>query len=200
MQKIGYNEERQCDVFLNDNNKTVYKIPKCRVCCRDSVYAYTFSTTCVDCTQRLQAARQARSRLKVAYSATTLKKQLDRLQYLVDLPGQVPDWVHEDCRSISKHLSSLVGETSEVKCTYCGSLMQTSNPDKSKQRCPECAARYAKYRSLCSRIYRLSKQDCVDFNRILDEYAALMRRGYWAPDIPKYRNKIKELSNVEQTV
>lgn len=200
MQKIGYNELRRCDVFLMDNGKIAYQIPRCSVCHTENamvdVNSDMTSDICVDCTRKIHAALTAKYRLSKSYTNTTLAKQQERLSQLVILPGDVPEWVSEDLEHINRYFKTLEGETKRVRCSYCGELETFSVQklaESKKHKCNECTARYAKFRNFCSRINKLSMKECVDFSRLLDEYVELMRRGYWAPDVPKYRAKIRRL-------
>jgi len=176
------------------------------------------SKLCKDCSGKVQAITLAKSRLSRHSTLDTVKRQLDRLQYFVDIKsngGLVPDWIDELYAAAQRYIQ--FEESSKealdkkrlqevaaqdmitVKCRYCGEAHLLPVGQDTTKRCPACQKRYKEYTALRTRIAVLDMAECVSLLMLLDEYEVLKKRGYWAPQVPKWRSRtqdrLEELTN-----
>lgn len=210
------------NILVDTSGNITYEMTKCPCCGATSVPAGNRSVhgneLCKDCSGKVQAITLAKSRLSQHSTLAAVKRQLDRLQYFVDIKnngGLVPDWVDELYAAAQRYVK--FEESSKealdkkrlqevaaqdmitVKCRYCGEAHNLPINQDTSKRCPVCQKRYKEYTALRTRIAVLSMPECVNLLMLLDEYEVLKKRGYWAPAITKWRSRtqdrLEELTN-----
>lgn len=209
-------------ILVGTSGHVTYEMAKCPCCGATNVPAGNRSVhgskLCKDCSDKLNNITQAKSRLSRHHTLNTVKRQLDRLQYFVDIRnngGLVPDWINdlyvaaqryvkfEESSNEALRKKRLQEAASldqiRVKCRYCGEAHLLPVGQDTTKRCPICQKRYKEYKALRRRIAVLSMPECVNLLMLLDEYEVLKKRGYWAPNIPRWRslaqNRLEELNN-----
>jgi hypothetical protein len=127
----------------------------------------------------------------------------------------VPDWIDELYAAAQRYIEfeesskealrkkrlqeAAALDQIRVKCRYCGEAHLLPVGQDTSKRCPTCQKRYKEYTALRTRIAVLSMPECVNLLMLLDEYEVLKKRGYWAPNIAKWRdltqNRLGALTN-----
>lgn len=209
-------------ILIGTSGHVTYEMAKCPCCGTTNAPAGNRSVhgnkLCKDCSDKLNNITQAKSRLSRHSTLNTVKHQLDRLQYFVDIRnngGLVPDWI-DDLYVAAQQYIKFEESSKEalrkkrlqeaasldqirVKCRYCGEAHLLPVGQDTTKRCPICQKRYKEYTALRRRIAVLSMPECVNLLMLLDEYEVLKKRGYWAPNIQKWRslaqNRLEVLDN-----
>lgn len=198
--------------FVDDRGHFTYEMAVCPCCGATNVLAGNRTVhgkkLCQDCSNKIQSIIVTKSRLSVRSSLGAVKRQRDRLKYFVDIQsngGLVPDWVGELYNAAQRFIQyeESLKEAAErkrqeeiaaqdmksIKCRYCGKQHLVPIDADSSKRCPECQKRYKTYTALRCRIAVLNMPSCVELLGILDAYELLKKRGYWAPNIAKWRSR-----------
>lgn len=209
-------------ILVDTVGHVTYEMAKCPCCGATNVPAGNRSVhgnkLCQDCSNKLQSITLAKSRLSRHSTLDTVKRQLGRLQYFVDIRnngGLVPDWI-DDLYVAAQRYIQFEESSNEalrkkrlqeaasldqirVKCRYCGEAHLLPVGQDTTKRCPICQKLYKEYTALRIRIAVLSMPECVNLLMLLDEYEVLKKRGYWAPAIAKWRkrtqDRLEELTN-----
>lgn len=210
------------NILVDTKGHLTYEMARCPCCGATNVPAGNRSVhgnkLCCDCSRRVQGITLAKSRLSKHSTLDAVKRQLDRLQYFVDIEnngGLVPDWIDELYAAAQRYIQ--FEESSKealdkkrlqevaaqdmitVKCRYCGEAHLLPVGQDTTKRCPACQKRYKEYTALRTRIAVLDMAECVSLLMLLDEYEVLKKRGYWAPQVPKWRSRtqdrLEELTN-----
>lgn len=199
-------------VFVDNKGHYTYELTVCPCCGSTYVLAGKKAihgkAVCQDCSNKIQSIVVAKSRLSVRSSLDAVRRQRDRLKYFVDIQangGLVPDWVSELYNAAQNFIQYeessrkdadrkrqediAAQDMTETKCRYCGATYLTPVNVVASGRCPECQKRYKAYTALRCRIAVLDMPKCVELLEILDEYELLKKRGYWAPNISKWRTR-----------
>lgn len=206
-QYFGIDPETGYKMFVDTASTLRLELPICPCCGGEGLLSHTTKYggehVCKSCGDKWAAYISARSRLNVRSTHRILLNQLSRLNYWIsvkDAGRLAPAGLEQDKANIQNYmrfygLSENIKpaenlHASDGRCYYCGKL-DSVQQHSSRPRCPECSSRYGRYRHLQTHIKTLTVDECEEFGSILSEYADLMRRGFWAPNIPKYREKIR---------
>ena len=222
MYKCTGKDNKGRNILVDTKGHLTYEMARCPCCGATNVPAGNRSAhgskLCKDCSDKVQGITLAKSRLSQRSSLDAVKHQLGRLQYFVDIEnngGLVPDWIDELYDAAQRYIEfeesskeALAKKFLEevaaqdmitVKCRYCGEAHNIPIGQDTSKRCPTCQKRYKEYTALRTRIAVLSMPECVELLMLLDEYEVLKKRGYWAPNIPKWRSlaqdRLEELNN-----
>lgn len=210
------------NILVDTAGHITYEMARCPCCGATNVPAGNRSVhgnkLCKDCSGKVQAITVAKSRLSRHSTLNTVKRQRDRLQYFVDIRnngGLVPDWINDLYVATQRYIKfeesskealakkfleeAAAQDMIRVKCRYCGEAHNIPIGQDTSKRCPTCQKRYKEYTALRRRIAVLSMPECVNLLMLLDEYEVLKKRGYWAPNIAKWRdrtqNRLEVLDN-----
>lgn len=204
VQFIGTDPNTGHRLFVDNKGRVVAEIPKCPCCGGEDLLSHSSmfgsKVVCRECGDAWAAYLSGRSRLSVRSSHKVVLNQLNRIEHWLSVKaagGHTPKDLEQDKKNIESYLAfySIPVPDNNVQmcertCQYCGKHIRVP-ADTSKPRCDECQIRYSRYRWLQTHLGTLTLEQCDEFNAILTEYAELMRRGRWAPNIPKYREKIR---------
>lgn len=204
---LGIDEETGFRMFVDKNTTLRLELPKCPCCGGEELLSHATKFggeyVCTACGDKWASYLSGRSRLdKLGVRAThrVVLNQLARINYWIEVKNNgylAPANLEQDRSNIKNYLD-FYGLSSNIKskvimeerfCTYCGRYTKVPK-GSSRPKCPECESRYKRYRYLQTHLGELTLEDCNEFHAILDTYVDLMHRGFWAPDIPKYRKKI----------
>lgn len=197
-QEIGVDAQTGWPILLCPNQVIRYKMSVCPFCGKTDVISYHKQMyqhlPCDECGKFLQSFAQAQSRLKSREALDNFKKKLDVMLHRQEKGFVVPPRLREAVQ-LFEYLDETLPEprvkrvqTHTVHCKYCGDEADTR---VGEDRCIACADRYKEYRRLSTKIARLSDEDYQKLDSILTEYAVLLRKGRWAPDIPKTRRRMR---------
>lgn len=206
VQFVGIDPNTGYEMYVDNNSNWMLKLPKCPCCGGEELLSYPVKYqgehVCADCGAKWAAYLSGRSRLNIRSSHRAIINQLSRIQHWLRIKqagGLAPGGLERDYANLKSYMDMhnipevLHSEvaTNPGRCAYCG--VEADVPvGVSRPKCPECESRYKRYRYLQTHIGTLDIEQCEEFNSILDDYVDLMWRGYWAPNIPKYRAKIKQ--------
>lgn len=204
IQHIGTDPTTGHRLFVDNKGRVVAEIPKCPCCGGEDLLSHPSmfggKVVCRECGDAWAAYLSGRSRLSIRSSHKVVLNQLSRVDHWLSVKaagGHTPKGLEQDKENILTYLEfySLPNPDDNVQmrertCQYCGRRIQAP-VDAVKPRCDECQLRYSRYRWLQTHLGALTLEQCDEFNVILTEYAELLRRGRWAPNIPKYREKIR---------
>lgn len=200
------------------------ELPYCRCCGGRDVLSEPlgrgFQNLCYECGQRIQNLRNAKSRLKVAYTnqrklLTPYNNIVDKLRWYEDkaahgywvperliadsqqLCAQVKPIVDKQLRLEEEAKSSEYKETESAKsasfCSFCNMRRPVKPYDKSRVICRECNDRKSSYEYFKLHLGCLDAKALQDFNSLLDVYVDIRdNAGGWAPDISGMRRRIVE--------
>ena len=201
---IGTDPNTNHKLFVDNRGNVLMELPKCPCCGGEDLLSHQTmfgaERVCKECGDLWASYLSSRSRLSVRSTHRAVLNQLKRVEHWLNVKaagGHAPRGLEQDRENILSYLAfySLPEADDHVQmrerpCQYCGKRIQTP-VDEAKSRCDACQSRYDRYRWLQTHLGALTLEQCDEFNILLDEYADLMRRGYWAPNIPKYREKIR---------
>ena len=206
-QYFGIDPETGYRLFVDSSSVLRLELPECPCCGGKELLAHTTKyggkQVCRDCGDKWAAYLSARSRLSATSSHRVVLNQLHRINEWLAVKaagGLAPAGIEQDKVNIKNYtdfygMSESIRPIEEVqlsvgRCFYCGKT-DSVQQHSSRPRCPECSSRYGRYRHLQTHLGSLTVDECEEFGNILSDYADLMRRGFWAPNIPKYREKIR---------
>lgn len=208
-QFFGIDPETGYKLFVVPPSTLRLELPKCPCCGGEGLLSHSTKFggkhVCKECGDKWAAYVSARSRLNCRSSHRVVLNHLERINYwlaIKEAGGLAPARIEQDMESVQNYVS-FYGITDEPKnepeyvqgqCYYCGAADMVLD-GASRPRCPDCTSRYKRYRYLQTHLGTLTIDECEEFGFILSDYVDLMRKGYWAPDVPKYRQKIKERMN-----
>lgn len=206
-QYFGIDPETGLRLFVDSESTLRLELPKCPCCGGENLLAHLTKfggqRVCRSCGDKWAAYISARSRLGPTSSHRVVVNQLERINFWLSVKeagGLAPAGLEQDKKNIQNFLqfyglSEHVQTKKELAvrdgyCAYCGVFTKV-RLYTNKPRCPECESRYKRYRYLQTHIGVLTLEECDEFNGILSDYVDLMRKGFWSPDVPKYRKKIR---------
>lgn len=213
----GEDPETGYPMYLLKLQRFAVVLPRCDGCGDTNVLSAPLGKgpsgvqLCYGCANKLQNFRMQRGRLDKWCTEKSLDSYRSRLQEYLDAQA-AGLWVPQDLqkcvdklnevepfildraakqREIAEHATHKV-YSRESYCSYCGrrKMVKTLNKDTDRNICEVCNSRIRKYNSLIKRVHKLTDEECLELNSILDAYVVTLKQSYYTPDISAARHKL----------
>lgn len=204
MPYIGNDPKTGYPMIVDNLGDVRLRLPECPCCGGEELLSHIRKFkgrhVCKECGAQWASYLVSKSRLNERSSIKSVTAHVKKVQAWIAIRNQnllAPDGLDQELNSLCRYLEchkaeveKLKPKATELSCRHCGAVF-TDAPGKAAPKCPDCIRRYKRYRFFQTHLGTLDIEQCEDFNAVLDEYADMLRAGKWAPDIPKYRAKIR---------